>query len=120
MRFLADMPISRSTVYHLRSQNHDVIHLLDLGLEQAKDHEIAELAAAQERVLLTMDLDFGAIIAASKAGSPSVVIFRLRDNRPAIVNDLLDGNLSQVAASLEQGAIAVFEVDKVRVRNLPI
>jgi len=35
MRFLADMPISRSTTTHLQSKGHDAVHLLDLGLERA-------------------------------------------------------------------------------------
>lgn len=120
MRFLADMPISRSTVVHLRDKGHDCSHLLDLGQERAKDTEIAELAIKEERILLTMDLDFASIVAASKLSSPSTIIFRLRDNKPNTVNTLLDMNLSKIAPDLEKGAIAIFERARVRVRALPI
>ena len=120
MRFLADMPISRSTVKYLQSKGHDALHLLDLGLERAKDREIAKLAASKKRTLLTMDLDFATIVAVSKLASPSVIIFRLRDNRPITINNLLDKNLSKIAPELEKGAIAIFEESRVRLRKLPL
>ena len=120
MRFLADMPISRSTTEHLQSKGHDAVHLLDLGLERATDREIAKLAFTERRVLLTMDLDFTSIVAISKSAGPSVIIFRLRNNRPMTINDLLDKNLSKIATELEKGAIAIFEEARVRLRRLPL
>jgi predicted nuclease of predicted toxin-antitoxin system len=120
MRFLADMPISRSTTEHLQSKGHDAVHLLDLGLERAKDKEIAKLAVTEKRILLTMDLDFASIVAVSKSALPSVIIFRLRDNRPITINNLLDKNLSKIAPELEKGAIAIFEESRVRLRELSL
>ncbi len=119
MRFLADMPISQSTVRYLRSGGHDANHLLDLGLECAKDREIVELALKESRIILTMDLDFAAILATSRSNRPSVIIFRLKDNRPVIVNKLLEENLENISFELEKGAIAIFEKTRVRIRKLP-
>ena len=120
MRFVADMPIARCTTTHLQSIGHDAIHLLDIGMERASDTEIAKLAVAEKRILLTMDLDFASILAVSKSALPSVIIFRLRDNRPSTVNSLLDKNLSKIAHELKKGAIAIFEEGRVRLRKLPI
>ncbi len=72
MRFLADMPISRSTIEYLCLQGHDVLSLSDLGLEQAKDIEIAHLAVREKRILLTIDMDFASITAISKSATPPV------------------------------------------------
>ncbi|MCL5292107.1 MAG: DUF5615 family PIN-like protein [Actinobacteria bacterium] len=120
MRFLADMPISRSTVEHLKSKGYDVVHLLDLGLGKAKDQDIAKLAEVEKRILLTADLDFATILASSKLATPSVIIFRLHDSRPVIINNLLDRYLLDIALDLERGSLAIFEETRVRVRNLPI
>ncbi|MBI4743747.1 MAG: DUF5615 family PIN-like protein [Actinobacteria bacterium] len=119
MRFLADMPISRSTVKHLQSKGHNALHLLDLNMGRAKDKDIAKLAIAEKRILLTMDLDFASIVALSKSALPSVIIFRLRNNRPITINNLLDKNLSKIAPELKKGAIAIFEENRVRLRKLP-
>jgi len=67
----------------LRSQGHDAIHLHEEGLDRLTDPEILEKARWEGRVLLTHDLDFSQLLALSKAASPSVIVFRLADMRPA-------------------------------------
>jgi len=81
MRFLADMGISPNTVAFLRAQGHDAIHLLEVELERLTDPAILEKALQEECILLTHDLDFGELLAASKAQLPSVIIFRLQNMR---------------------------------------
>lgn len=75
----ADMPISPNTVVYLRSLGHDVYRISEKGLPKAKDREIVDLAESEQRTILTMDLDFPAIIAISRKSTPSAVIFRLSD-----------------------------------------
>jgi predicted nuclease of predicted toxin-antitoxin system len=77
MKFLADMGISPKTVQWLIGQGYDTIHLLDEGLEKLPDEKILEKARLEGRVILTVDLDFGTLLAIAKTHFPSVVIFRL-------------------------------------------
>ncbi len=56
-------------------------------------------------MLLTHDLDFGELMAASGMKLPTVVIFRLRDMRPERVSAYLGEIVSQYEAALEQGVI---------------
>ena len=79
MKFLADMPISPKTVAYLRSTGHDVYRISERGLPKAKDREIVDIAENEQRIILTMDLDFPAIIATSRKSTPSAIIFRLSD-----------------------------------------
>ena len=58
MRFLADMRISWRTTRWLAECGHDAVHLVEQGLEKASDQEIVDKAVAEQRVILTMDLDF--------------------------------------------------------------
>ncbi len=108
------------TVAFLRDMGHDGVHLRDEHLERAKDPVVLEKARNEERVLLTHDLDFGELIAASAAKLPSVIIFRLRDMRPYRVNEYLHRIISDHSSALEKGAIVSVTVNRVRVRSLPI
>ncbi len=67
MKFLADMPISPKTVAFLRSLGHEALRASERGLDRAKDESIVEFARANGMVILTMDLDFTAILARTQA-----------------------------------------------------
>jgi predicted nuclease of predicted toxin-antitoxin system len=120
MKFLADMPISPKTVMYLRSLGHDVYRISEKGLYRAKDHDIVEIAVIENRVILTMDLDFAAIIAISHMAIPSTVIFRVMDESYENINALLENILPRVEKELLGGAIVIIEDDRFRVRSLPI
>jgi predicted nuclease of predicted toxin-antitoxin system len=81
MKFLADMGISPHVVEELRQKGHNATHLLDEGLYRMTDGDILEKARQEKCVLLTHDLDFGELLAASGGNLPSVIIFRLKDMR---------------------------------------
>ena len=74
----------------------------------------------EERILLTHDLDFGELVAASGAKLPSVIIFRLRNMRPEQVNRYLQGIITQHQAAIEEGAIISVIKGHIRVRVLPV
>ena len=120
MRFLADMGISPHTVTFLQGLGHDAVHLHAQGLERLGDPAILNKAQEEGRVLLTHDLGFGELLAASGAGLPSVIVFRLRDMRPDTVNQHIQGIVSQHGGSLDQGAIISVTEGQIRVRPLPI
>ncbi len=63
MRFLADMGIALRIVEWLRSEGHDAVRLSEEGLHRLQNGAIFEKAAAERRILLTFDLDFGEIVA---------------------------------------------------------
>ena len=92
MRFLADMGISQSTVMWLRSLGHDAKHLNDEGLQKLSDEDIFAKAFAEKRIILTFDLDFSEISAFAGKTLPSVIIFRLHDERPENVNRIFGLN----------------------------
>jgi predicted nuclease of predicted toxin-antitoxin system len=120
MRFLGDMGISPQSVAFLRSLGHDAEHLHAQGLDRLEDSAILDKAREEGRVLLTHDLDFGELIAASGAKLPSIIVFRLRNMRPVHVNQYLEGIVNQHGELLEQGAIISVTEGHIRVRILPI
>jgi predicted nuclease of predicted toxin-antitoxin system len=120
MRFLADMGVSLATVRALRAQGHEAVHLREIGLARLEDAAALEKARGEDRILLTFDLDYGDLLAASGQRLPSVIIFRLRDQTPAVVTPRLLEVLSQQAAPLSAGVIITVEDNRYRVRALPI
>ncbi len=120
MKFLADMGVSLSTVRALRERGHDVVHAKEAGLQRASEEDILGKASREGRTVLTFDLDFGDLLAAGHQQMPSVMIFRLRDQRPATVTPRALEVIGQVGQELAQGAVVVVEDVRYRVRRLPI
>ena len=79
------MGVSMSTVASLREAGYDAVHLRDEGFLRMADSDILDKARLENRVVLTFDLDFGDLLAASGEKLPSVIIFRLRNQTPPAV-----------------------------------
>jgi predicted nuclease of predicted toxin-antitoxin system len=120
VRFLADMGVSQGVVEWLRSAGHDAMHLRDEGLNRLPNGEIFQKGFIEHRVVLTFDLDFGEIVAASEGRVVSVVLFRLHNTRTGHVIRRFQAVLEQSSAELQSGAIIVVEDGRHRVRRLPI
>jgi predicted nuclease of predicted toxin-antitoxin system len=121
MRFLVDASLSPVVAAALRDAGHDAVHVVDLGLVTADDDRILGRAAQDDRVILTADADFGALLAIGGLAKPSVVLLRSADHLgPQGQAALVLANLSQLASDLEAGAVASISRGSVRVRNLPV
>jgi predicted nuclease of predicted toxin-antitoxin system len=114
------MGVSMLTVKWLRSVGHDVVHLRELGLQRLSDDDILVKAREEGRIVLTMDLDFGYLLAISADPLPSVVLFRLSDERAEFVNRRLASVVRERAEALAAGAIVSVSDTSIRVRGLPI
>lgn len=119
MKFLADMGIAPRTVAFLRAMGHDATHLHEENLDRLPDRSVLRKAMDEDRILLTHDLDFGELMAASGASLPSVIVFRLRNMHATCVNYYPEVILSQHTDSLESGAMVSVTEGQVRVRLLP-
>ena len=120
MKFLADMGISPRVVSALRERGYEAIHLQEQGLGKMPDGDILAKARSEGSVLLTHDLDFGELLAASGGNLPSVIIFRLKDMRAENVSAHLFSILEKQTAALEKGVVCSVSEGKVRIRALPI
>jgi predicted nuclease of predicted toxin-antitoxin system len=122
VRLLFDANLSPEVGRRLaEAADHDTAHVADIGLLTAPDPEILQAAADQDRVLVTADADFGALLALGSLPTPSVVLLRSADHmRPAEQAELLAANLPTIDDALQEGAIASLSPQRLRVRPLPI
>ena len=121
MKLLLDANLSPEVARLLKEAGHDAIHVRDIELLSAPDPEILQAAADEERILLTADADFGALLALGSLASPSVLLLRSADHlRPSEQAKLIVANLPPIAEGLEKGAIVSLTRDRLRVRELPI
>ena len=97
-----------------------LVHLREEGLIRLPDPDIVSKAAREQRIALTFDLDFGDILAVAGTETPSIIIFRLRDQTPAAVNARLFPVIIACQSELSNGAIIIVEEERYRVRRLPI
>lgn len=77
-------------------------------------------AFEHEPVVLTNDLDFSAILAASRGAAPSVVQLRMQDLLPAAAGSAVRAALDQFADVLHAGALLTIDPQRARARVLPL
>ncbi|WP_055477917.1 DUF5615 family PIN-like protein [Sphaerimonospora mesophila] len=121
MNFLVDENLSPRVAELLTKADHDAVHVRVLHAKSAPDTTIMALAVAGDRVIISADTDFGALLAQARATEPSVILVRelLELRPPDLVNTILS-NLDILQPHLSRGAIAAFTTTGIRVRGLPL
>jgi predicted nuclease of predicted toxin-antitoxin system len=80
MRLLLDQNLSRDLPALLAGPTFDVADTRTLGMRRWDDDAITDYAAAEGRVIVSADTDFGAILAARQSAKPSFVLLRRTNN----------------------------------------
>lgn len=120
MKLFLDQGIPFSAARELRAFGWDVVHAAEAGLSRATDAEILERARSQERVCVTLDADFHALLALHHARAPSVVRVRREGLNGSALAALLRNIWPRIEAQVIAGAVVTVTDRAIRLRRLPI
>jgi predicted nuclease of predicted toxin-antitoxin system len=120
MKVLVDMNMSTRWVDALREQGIVAVHWSTLGEASSSDEEIMRYASAHGHVVLTRDIDFSTILAATSGVTPSVIHLRRQDRFSEDFARLVASAMRQVEHELAAGAVLSLKGSRMRVRRLPI
>jgi len=116
VRFLVDRCAGRRLANWLREQGHDVREAAEV-VPDPGDQEILRWAAAEERILVTIDTDFGFLV--FQGGETHTGIVRLPDAPVSERIALMEQVLSRYQADLAKRAIITVDRERVRVSAAP-
>lgn len=120
MKILIDVNLSPRWVDALADVGHEAIHWSSIGKLDAEDVTILKWVSDNGAVLLSCDLDFGAILAATHALRPSVIQIRGSDVLPEAIAAPVFSVVADFEPELRQGALVSLDIDQARVRVLPL
>jgi predicted nuclease of predicted toxin-antitoxin system len=117
MKLKLDENLSRHLKPVLIAQGHDTLTAADEGLLSRPDTEIARAAAAEERMLLTLDVQFADLRKHPPGSHPGIILFRPISLGPVSVNSFVADFLRSADLLRLAGCVAVVEPGRVRVRS---
>ncbi len=117
MRFKLDENLPTQCVNQLRDAGHDALSVPEQGLSGAPDPRIAKVCTAEERVLVSLDLDFANIRAYPPSKSAGIIVSRLRNQDIATLRRVVDRLLALLPHESPAGRLWVVEENKVRIRE---
>jgi predicted nuclease of predicted toxin-antitoxin system len=120
MNFLVDMNLSPSWVDFLSGAGFTAVHWSNEGLPTASDHVLMAWAAERDYIVLTADLDFAAILAATGRRRPSVILVRSDVLTPDVLGNAILGAIHRTKEELIAGAIVSVDIQRARLRVLPL
>lgn len=120
MKVVIDMNLGNDWIACLGEAGHEAVHWSSVGGQDDDDSRIMSWAAENGHVVLTSDLDFGTMLAASGAPWPSVVQLRTPRTLPSSSGPLVVETLRQASLDLASGALVTVNASGFRIRPLPI
>jgi len=120
MKLLVGMNLSHEWIEPLKAAGFEAVHWSKVGKGNAPDKELFDWARDHNHAVFTHDLYFGAMLAATRAESPSVFQIRTQNVAPVFLSPRAIALLRRFETDLLAGALIVVDELRERVRLLPL
>ena len=117
MKIKLDENLPAALAELLQTAGHDAAIVADEALGGSKDPKILRVAASEHRVLLTFDLDFADIRQYPIGSHAGIAVFRLHDQRWAVLEQPAQRLIESGLLGRLQGALAIVDESRVRIRT---
>lgn len=119
MRLLVDQDVYHFTILWLRQEGHSVVTARELGMHRAEDEALLQKALELDRLFLTRDKDFGALVFLKAALSRGVILLRITPTDFEEVHQRLQHLLREHTEEYLKQCYCVVEPHRYRLRSLP-
>jgi predicted nuclease of predicted toxin-antitoxin system len=118
MKFKLDENFGTRTQHLFRNAGHDVQTIRDEGLQGRSDHHLYEVCFAEQRCLVTLDLDFSDVTRFPPDKAGGIVVIRVPKN-PSL--SLLEQLICQFLQSLTRMSVEkklwIVEIGRIRIHQ---
>lgn len=116
MRFKLDENLPVQLKHLIEASGHDAATVLDEGIGGASDAEVLSVRIAEERVLVTQDLDFSDIRAYPPSGSPGINVLRLTSQARDGLLEVGAALIETLEGSSPRDQLWIVESSRIRIR----
>lgn len=117
LRFLVDVGVGKGIEEYLREKGYDAKAVRDID-PRMEDEKIIRTAVSENRMVITMDKDFGELVYHSSTEHGGVLLLRLEDatgsEKLQVVKHILKNYADRI-----KNCFCVFQKDKFRIRKTP-
>lgn len=118
MRFKLDENFGARTRQLFQDAGHEVHTVLDESLQGISDEGLYEVCIAEQRCLVTLDLDFADVTRFPPEGTGGVAIIRVSRNPSlSLLESLINQFLKLIAQTSIKGKLWIVEIGRIRIHQ---
>lgn len=117
MRFKIDENLPPDAAILLQNNGHDALTVWDQGLQGGPDLQIASVCQEEQRIFITLDLDFADIRAYPPDRYSGLIVLRLSDQSRPHVLRTLQGLLPVLKHETVEGRLWIVDENAVRIHG---
>lgn len=117
MKIKLDENLPTALTELLRAAGHDVRTVADEALSGSADPKVLHVAASESRMLMTFDLNFADIRRYPIGSHAGIVVFRLHDQRWAVLEKPARQLVETGLLDRLQGGLAIVDESRIRIRT---
>ncbi|MDW7679992.1 MAG: DUF5615 family PIN-like protein [bacterium] len=116
LKFLIDIGVGKSTedFFHIQGYDAKTVRSID---PRMTDSDIIRLAVREERIVITMDKDFGELVYHSSMVHSGIILLRLEDASGDEKLEVIKEIINKYSEKIKDH-FCVYQRDKFRVRNI--
>lgn len=117
MNFKLDENLPVDLVQILRSADHDASSVFEQNLSGEQDRTVLDMCRAENRALITLDLDFADVRSCPPSQNRGIIVLRLqRQDRPHI-ESIIKRLLPVFESESVDGRLLIVDENRVRIRT---
>ena len=102
MKFLIDNQLPAALAAFLKELGFEAKHVLELGLDEAFDSEVAAYASSEQLIIVTKDEDFSIMSALGRCKAP-IVWVRLGNCRKSTLINAISSSINSIVERINAG-----------------